>query len=308
MTRPGRNRPTVDSPLGDLIAGKIDQAEYHRRTSPKLHRDPPARPQEQPHRWMGTDHCWYCGQLRSDSRHQPDPPSRPEPALIDDGYLVDPEPVEPRVPYLGWYHPPRPKPIRHEVALVGFGVCIGIVAFTLLLTIVRALDGSSIAAPSNAPPVGRSSPSDGRGALARETASVSLSRVAGHSVAPVRPGGNPQPTGAVGAALIGGVLSYVAPRYGPEYLALPFPRGTVAEICGPADCVLRRSTDFGPDQRVHPDRIADLSAADWQVVCGLPLSRGTCRGTVELEPPVDPSDDRMRQEDQATLPPTDTAR
>jgi hypothetical protein len=107
--------------------------------------------------------------------------------------------------------------------------------------------------------------------------------------------------------LTAGKLSYVSARYGPEYLALPEPRGTVATVCGPADCVTRRSTDYGPDQRVHPDRIADLSAADFVRVCGVPLSAGLCDGTVELEPPVSPDDDRMRQEDAGpTLPPTDS--
>jgi hypothetical protein len=115
------------------------------------------------------------------------------------------------------------------------------------------------------------------------------------------------PTGAIGSVLLGGTLSYVDAKYGPEYLALPFPRGTVAEICGPGDCVTRRSTDYGPDQRVHPGRIADLSAADFVRVCGVPLSAGLCRGTVELEPPVNEADDRMRQEDAGpTLPPTDS--
>lgn len=84
-------------------------------------------------------------------------------------------------------------------------------------------------------------------------------------------------------------------------------RGTVATICGAGGCVTRRSTDYGPDQRVHPNRIADLSAADFVFVCGLPLSAGLCKGTVEIEPPVHEADDRMRAEDQPrmTLPPTD---
>jgi hypothetical protein len=117
--------------------------------------------------------------------------------------------------------------------------------------------------------------------------------------------GSEEPTGEVGTVLIGGTLSYVDAKYGPDYLALPFPRGTVAEICGPADCVTRRSTDYGPDQRVHPDRIADLSAADFVRVCGVPLSAGLCRGSVELEPSVSPDDDRMRDEDRDPLPATD---
>ena len=118
---------------------------------------------------------------------------------------------------------------------------------------------------------------------------------------------SPAPTGGIGSVLIGGVISYVGPRFGPSYLALPFPRGTVAQVCGPLGCITRRSTDFGPDQRVHPNRIADVSASDFTAICG-PLSIGLCRGSVELDPPVHPDDDAMRAEDgpKPTVPPTST--
>jgi hypothetical protein len=140
----------------------------------------------------------------------------------------------------------------------------------------------------------------------RASTTLALMVFAASLVAPVG-AVEPQPTGEVGTALIGGTLSYVSPRFGPEYLALPFPQGTVATICA-VECVTRRSTDFGPDQRVHPNRIADLSAADFERVCGFTpaerVARGLCKGTVELEPPVDPRDDAMRDEDQ--LPATST--
>lgn len=92
----------------------------------------------------------------------------------------------------------------------------------------------------------------------------------------------PSPAQDANAVTFEGTLSWVAPSYGTRYLALPQPRGTRARICGPADCVTRISTDYGPDQRANPDRIADLSVADWSRVCGVPLSFGLCPGTVTL--------------------------
>ena len=79
-----------------------------------------------------------------------------------------------------------------------------------------------------------------------------------------------------------GSIAWAAPKYGPLYLALPEPRGTVARICGPADCVTRTSTDYGPDQRIYPDRIADVSARDFPAICGVPLSFGRCPGSVTI--------------------------
>lgn len=93
-----------------------------------------------------------------------------------------------------------------------------------------------------------------------------------------------------------GTLSFVDRSYGPLYLAIPEPRGTIATICGPAACVTRASTDYGPDQRVHPDRIADLSAVDFETVCGVSTSFGLCPGSVTI----------LRRPGLLTLPPTDT--
>ena len=80
-----------------------------------------------------------------------------------------------------------------------------------------------------------------------------------------------------------GKASWVRASLGSRYLALREPRGTVATVCGAGGCVTRVVTDFGPSKRVHPDRVADLSAADFVKVCGEPLSVGTCPVTVTLD-------------------------
>lgn len=77
-----------------------------------------------------------------------------------------------------------------------------------------------------------------------------------------------------------GILAYADPAYGPLYLALREPRGTVVEICGPADCLTRTSTDFGPVLPLwQAGRIADVSAADFPRICGVPLRFGLCPGS-----------------------------
>lgn len=69
--RPRLHRDPPTSPLGDLIAGKIDQAEYRRRVSPKVHRDPPTR---QPFTgWESTHDRWSASYLV-----EPEPPTVPE--------------------------------------------------------------------------------------------------------------------------------------------------------------------------------------------------------------------------------------
>jgi hypothetical protein len=93
----------------------------------------------------------------------------------------------------------------------------------------------------------------------------------------------PAPTDA-SAVTFSGILAYASPSYGPDYLAIRQPRGTTVEICGPADCVTRVSTDFGPSPwMARQGRIADLSARDFEQVCGVPLSFGLCNGTLTLK-------------------------
>ncbi len=79
-----------------------------------------------------------------------------------------------------------------------------------------------------------------------------------------------------------GIASYVAPRYGRWYLALPGGPDIHVRICG-AGCIERVSTDAGPDRAMQrAGRIADLSWWDWQTVCGLDPSRGLCPVSVEV--------------------------
>lgn len=102
------------------------------------------------------------------------------------------------------------------------------------------------------------------------------------SLAPVSA---PADSGGVGAAIVSGHASFVGARYGARYLALPHvPHGTRVRITGPGGRVVRSSTDVGPDQSVFPDRVADLSYSDFELVCGPRAHErglGTCRVTVE---------------------------
>jgi hypothetical protein len=94
--------------------------------------------------------------------------------------------------------------------------------------------------------------------------------------------GAPTPTAEIGSSIESGIASYVAASYGPRYLALPVGPGHRVEICGAGGCVTRTSNDAGPDLEMQrAGRIADLSLADWEHVCGLPALRGTCPVTVE---------------------------
>ena len=64
-----------------------------------------------------------------------------------------------------------------------------------------------------------------------------------------------------------GIASFVGPGYGPRYLALPGGRGITVLICGRSACIVRVSTDAGPDRAMQrAGRVADLSWWDWQTV------------------------------------------
>jgi hypothetical protein len=79
-----------------------------------------------------------------------------------------------------------------------------------------------------------------------------------------------------------GVASFMAPKYGRYYLALPNGRGHRVTICGPAACVTRVSTDAGPDLAMQrAGRVADVSFWDFATICGCdPWARGLVRVTV----------------------------
>jgi hypothetical protein len=93
-----------------------------------------------------------------------------------------------------------------------------------------------------------------------------------------------------------GKISHMGSGFPDSYLALPIGRGVTVRICGAAACRTMTSNDVGPDQRQHPDRIADVSASTFSELCGLPPSAGLCKGHWSI---VDDVRDMA-------LPPTDT--
>ena len=93
----------------------------------------------------------------------------------------------------------------------------------------------------------------------------------------------PTPSGASVPAPRRGIASYMAPSYGRRYLALPGGPGIRVRICGAAGCVVRVSTDAGPDREMQrAGRVVDLSWWDWQAVSGLSPARGLAPVTVEV--------------------------
>ncbi len=61
--------------------------------------------------------------------------------------------------------------------------------------------------------------------------------------------------------------------------AMRLPYGTLVRICGPAGCVERRVTDYGPGGK---GRVVDLMPSDFTRVCGCGLWRGTTWVTVAI--------------------------
>lgn len=97
--------------------------------------------------------------------------------------------------------------------------------------------------------------------------------------APSYPGSDAAPAPPF-AVVRNGLASTVGDGFPDDYLALPDGPGVTVRICGAGGCVTRTSTDKGPDQRIFPDRIADLSTADfwtvshqdWRIVGLTPVS------------------------------------
>lgn len=81
--------------------------------------------------------------------------------------------------------------------------------------------------------------------------------------------------------VIRGRASWVAEKFGSGYLAARLPKGTRLRICGPRGCVVAVVNDRGPDRRVFPGRVVDLSRARFARVCGDP-GMGTCPVVVSI--------------------------
>ncbi len=78
------------------------------------------------------------------------------------------------------------------------------------------------------------------------------------------------------------VLRGIASWYDNGTTAMRWPRGARIRICGPGGCVNRVVTDWGPDLRLHPDRVVDLMPVDFVRVCGCSLRIGLTRVTVQI--------------------------
>ncbi len=61
--------------------------------------------------------------------------------------------------------------------------------------------------------------------------------------------------------------------------AMRLPRGTRVKICGPAGCVTRTISDWGPAKRLG-NRVVDLTPADFRRITGKSLGAGLAEVTV----------------------------
>jgi len=80
-------------------------------------------------------------------------------------------------------------------------------------------------------------------------------------------------------AVVSGVASWMYA----SGLAMRLPIGTPVRICGDGGCILRTVTTWGPSSTLS-DRVADLSATDFTIVCGCALSVGLTYVRVEVLP------------------------
>ncbi|HEV8490400.1 MAG TPA: hypothetical protein VGQ58_11495 [Candidatus Limnocylindrales bacterium] len=77
-------------------------------------------------------------------------------------------------------------------------------------------------------------------------------------------------------------LSGYASYYDRGSTAMRLPRGTLVVICGKGGCIERTVTDYGPNETVHPERVADLYRPDFFAICGCPSWSGTTWVTVKV--------------------------
>ena len=99
-------------------------------------------------------------------------------------------------------------------------------------------------------------------------------------------------TGTAADVTIEGIASWVAPKWGRDYLAMRLPRGTRVTLSGPGGTWHAVVNDYGPARRTG--RIADIAVGRWEDITGLDRSLGLARITVVITKMAGP-----------TLPPTD---
>lgn len=79
-----------------------------------------------------------------------------------------------------------------------------------------------------------------------------------------------------------GVISHMGPGFADDYLAIPKrTKGQLYRICAKR-CVTLRQNDYGPNQAIHPDRIADVSVSTFEYICACSASSGLVRGSWTL--------------------------
>jgi len=177
--------------------------------------------------------------------------------------------------------------MTHRLALVGLSISIAICAAIVVAFLLPQHTPRAAVTPAVALPVvtGASVMTVARDDSTAQAAVVSVPATlrAGREQVPAAGDMVATPaqlSGSIGHAMIGGRASWVRPSLGSRYLAMRLPKGTLVRICG-AGCVVRAVNDYGPSAKIRPRRIADLSAADFERVCG-PLSMGVCQVRVLL--------------------------
>jgi len=77
-----------------------------------------------------------------------------------------------------------------------------------------------------------------------------------------------------------GIVTHMGAGFPADYLAIPIGPGVTVTICGPAQCLVRTSTDAGPSRAsLEAGRIADVSVELFRELCGCDESRGWFRGS-----------------------------
>jgi len=231
-----------------------------------------------------------------------------QPPLVDDGYLVEPEPVDERVPWHGWEHArhrwadAERRPISHRAAVLGLAVCVALLATALLLVGSRILDATPSSSPESTLPV------DLSGQWSTPATSGAPHEPWGDgprafSASVRRPGevpvsGAPQPSGGIATALVGGWATYCDPTptrcqsWAPPALlgAVPWfrdgdaPFGVQVCVDDGARCVAVQVVSFcACGDRDGIPTVIDLSRAAFEQLA--PASRGVVFVTIEW--PVD---------------------
>lgn len=190
----------------------------------------------------------------------------------------------------------RPAPIAFVVVLtailaaaLGLVVGIGIGQALGRSTMAPGVAGSDAKAAArddngSHPIIGPQSPGQGPARAGASVSSVGAETAGG-------PQPLPQPTGAEPPAAVGGVATFVDPKYGPAYLALPEGPGVTVTIHGPHGSVTRTSTDAGPSlERQRAGIVADVSFEDFHRLCGCdPWLVGRIPVSVEYLGPTPPA-------------------